>query len=66
MNVPQEIRDRFEAGEREIVVSPQLYQEYCDGLMWLYRRTPNEHADRSKRFVWYKNAKVVLGDASIA
>lgn len=59
MSVPIEIRDRYTAGEREIRVSPQTYQDYSDGLIPNERlHQPDERKADTEEWLWYKDAKV--------
>ena len=57
--VPREIIDRYASGEREIIVSPETYAQYHDGLMTLYLMTPRERQSGHEPFLCYKDARVI-------
>lgn len=62
----QEIKARYDAGEREIRVSPQVFGEYFDGLHVHYRVVSHVNGDDEKGW-WlaYKAARVIR-DESLA
>lgn len=50
------VRARYDAGEREIGVSPEVYLAYRDGLETMWRVSGRPHRD--KEFLCFKAAKV--------